>query len=59
MGSLRGFGMTFDLSSGGFRNWYIDGEGAKRWADNDELVRVLAGQHDTTPLHPNQEGESE
>jgi hypothetical protein len=44
--SLRGFGMTFDLRSGGFRNWYIDGEGAKRWADNDELVRGLAGLED-------------
>lgn len=46
MGDLRGFGMTFDLSSGGFRNWYIDREGAKRWADNDELVRGLAGVQD-------------
>lgn len=36
--SLRGFGVTFDIASGRVRNWYIDREGAKRWADNDELV---------------------
>ena len=43
MGTLRGFGMTLDLATGGVRRWYIDGEGARRWADNDELVRGLAG----------------
>jgi hypothetical protein len=41
--TLRGFGMTFDCASGGFRNWYLDSEGAKRWADNDELVTGLNG----------------
>lgn len=40
---MRGFGMTFDTRTGTFRNWYIDGEGSKRWADNDELVQGLAG----------------
>lgn len=35
---LRGFGMTFDLVSGGMRRWYIDREGVKRWADNDDAV---------------------
>lgn len=49
MSTLRGFGFTFDLPSGGMRNWYIDGEGAKRWADNDELVRGLNGLHDFEP----------
>ena len=49
MGTLRGFGLTFDTQTGGMRNWYIDGEGAKRWADNDEIVRGLAGQHDDEP----------
>jgi hypothetical protein len=44
MGTLRGFGVTFDLAFGCMRNWYIDGEGAKRWADNDELVQWLPGQ---------------
>lgn len=52
--SLRGFGMTFDIASGSVRNWYIDGEGAKRWADNDELVRGLAGVQDGPPLPTNQ-----
>jgi hypothetical protein len=49
MSSLRGFGMTFDVQSGSVRNWYIDGEGAKRWADNDELVRGLSGLQDDPP----------
>lgn len=53
--SLRGFGLTFDLSSGGFRNWYIDGEGAKRWADNDELVRGLTGLIDEPPVPEDRE----
>lgn len=43
MSTLRGFGMTFDCTSGRFRNWYLDSEGAKRWADNDELVAGLNG----------------
>lgn len=48
---MRGFGMTFDIRSGGVRNWYIDGDGAKRWADNDELVPGIAGQHDGPNLY--------
>lgn len=54
MATLRGFGTTFDLASGNARNWYIDGEGAKRWADNDELVRGLAGLQE--PAKPVTEG---
>jgi hypothetical protein len=38
MSSLRGFGFTFDVATGRVRNWYIDAEGAERWADTDELV---------------------
>ena len=49
MASLRGFGFTFDIGAGCTRGWYIDGEGAKRWADNDELVRGLNGQQDEAP----------
>lgn len=37
-GSLRGFGFTFDVASGRVRNWYLDAEGVKRWADNDKPV---------------------
>lgn len=46
---MRGFGLTFDVATGACRNWYIDAEGAKRWADNDELVMGFNGQHDTEP----------
>jgi hypothetical protein len=45
---MRGFGMTYDMRTGTMRNWYIDGEGAKRWVDNDALVDGLAGQHDNS-----------
>jgi hypothetical protein len=50
--TLRGFGMTFDVASGSVRNWYIDSEGAKRWADNDELVRGLSGLQDNPTPTP-------
>lgn len=46
--SLRGFGLVFDMQTGAMRNWYIDGEGVKRWADNDETVRELNSLHDDT-----------
>lgn len=36
---LRGFGMTLDLETGRMRNWYVDREGVKRWADDDSEVR--------------------
>ena len=36
--SLRGFGFTFDVQTGRTRNWYIDPEGVKRWADDDSPV---------------------
>jgi hypothetical protein len=36
---LRGFGTTFDLQTGRIRNWYVDREGVKRWADDDSEVR--------------------
>lgn len=48
--NLRGFGMIFDLQSGGIRNWYIDGDGCKRWADNDEIVRGLNGLHEDNAI---------
>ena len=41
-----GFGWELDIASGRVRNWYIDREGAKRWVDNEELVRGIAGQHE-------------
>jgi len=44
--ALRGFGLTYDCATGGCRNWYLDGEGVKRWADNDEVVRGLSGLPD-------------
>lgn len=44
MSGLRGFGMTF--AGGVFRNWYIDGEGCKRWVDNDEIVRGPSALYD-------------
>lgn len=47
---MRGFGMTFDVATG-FRYWYIGGDGAKRWADNDEIVGGLAGQQES-PTSP-------
>jgi hypothetical protein len=50
MSALRGFGMTFDVASGTVRNWYIARDGAKRWADNDELVRGLAGLQETPTM---------
>lgn len=56
MSALRGFGITFDFPSGRARSWYIDSEGAKRWADNDELVQGVAGQHDDASLPPHKEG---
>lgn len=34
--TLRGFGTTFDLTTGRARNWYVAGDGVKRWADNDK-----------------------
>lgn len=37
-GQLRGFGLTYDAATGACRNWYIDAEGEKRWADNDQPV---------------------
>jgi hypothetical protein len=37
-GVLRGFGMTLDLETGRMRNWYVDREGVKRWADDDSTV---------------------
>lgn len=43
--SLRGFGTSFDLQHGTSRSWYIDAEGAKRWVDNDELVRGVDRRH--------------
>ena len=52
MSTLRGFGMTFE--TGAFRNGYIDGEGVKRWADHDEIVRGYNGLHDETT--PNRRG---
>lgn len=59
MGTLRGFGLCFDAHSMGFRNWYIDGEGSKRWADNDELVRGLNGLHDEpSPPHEGNDDEA-
>lgn len=36
------------MQTGAMRNWYIDGEGVKRWADNDDIVRGLNGLHDDT-----------
>lgn len=33
---LRGFGGTW--SNGGWRNWWIDQDGFKRFVDNDQLV---------------------
>lgn len=30
------FGVSIDLESMKQRRWYIDGEGARRWADNDK-----------------------
>lgn len=48
---MRGFGMTFDIRSGCCRNWYIDRKGAKRWVDNDELVRGITGQHNGQYLY--------
>lgn len=50
MSSLRGFGLCFDVRTMQFRHWYIDGDGVKRWADNDEMVRGLAGLHDEKPV---------
>ena len=45
MSILRGFGMVFDLETGGFRTWYIDGEGVKRWADTLECVEDEPGRY--------------
>jgi hypothetical protein len=39
-GTLRGFGMTLDLETGRMRNWYVDREGVKRWADDDSPVEA-------------------
>lgn len=49
MGELRGFGFTFDIERRAARNWYIDREGVKRWADNDKIVSGLAGLQDKQP----------
>jgi len=34
--TLRGFGFLFDIANATIRSWYIDKDGVKRWADNDE-----------------------
>jgi hypothetical protein len=44
--ALRGFGMTFDLTTGGMRNWYVGADGVTRWADNEEPV---SGMFDDIP----------
>lgn len=45
---LRGFGTKFEC--GTVRNWYIDSEGVKRWADNNEpcdtAIAGAAGEKD-------------
>jgi hypothetical protein len=41
-GVLRGFGMTLDLETGRMRNWYVDREGVKRWADGDSTTSAWA-----------------
>lgn len=33
-----GFGMTFDIKRGVFRQWYLDKSGVKRWVDNSQPV---------------------
>jgi hypothetical protein len=33
-GTLRGFGVMFDVRSGTTRQWYVGADGIKRWMDD-------------------------
>lgn len=35
---MKGFGTVFDFEKDTVRSYYLDENGQKRWADNDELV---------------------
>lgn len=35
---MKGFGTVFDFKKGAVRSYYLDENGQKRFADNDELV---------------------
>lgn len=39
-----GFGFEIDLQTGMTRRWYIDRQGIKRWADNDQPVDAKDAQ---------------
>lgn len=43
---MRGFGTILDFESGSIRSYYLDENGQKRWADNDELVENEAKNDD-------------
>jgi hypothetical protein len=43
MSNLRGFGFTFDTQTGRIRNWYLDDNGVKRWADDNTPVQQGEG----------------
>lgn len=36
--TLRGFGFRLDVERGTTRQWYSNGDGVMRWADNDQPV---------------------
>jgi hypothetical protein len=38
---MRGFGISFDTTTGISRRWYCGSDGVKRWADNDDLCEPL------------------
>lgn len=43
---MKGFGTVFDFEKGAVRSYYLDENGQKRWADNDELVEREAKNDD-------------
>lgn len=61
MSALRGFGFQLDTQTGRIRNWYVDGDGVQRWADDDMPCpgQILKGNADLVPAeHQTFGGES-
>lgn len=44
MSTLRGFGMTLDLTTGRMRQWYVGEDGVRRWADDDTPTTPEPGE---------------
>lgn len=47
----RGFGWRYDVSTGAVREFYVDGDGNRRWVIGNELCpdQILKGNADLVP----------